>query len=218
VNFNDRFTRLDPDMPLEQLSFGGAVAFILGTIFLRFFGTYPSVTEVGFLLASVALFLSIVRAITDCTYFMDNEERILCYSFAILGKGTTYKVCDFSDITRVGIHGQKTLWQQLKILSYYDKVYAVVFEINGEVCFHVSEDNVSKIKTVRSGVLLAEHIGCPFLNPESLATSLESNSREVPKKEIKLKWASWNDLSNPGTKEFVLFAAALVAFFVHYYE
>ena len=215
LNFKKRFTRIDPDTALEKIAYWGSYIFLVLALSLKIIINTTFSTEASLLLASVALFLSAVRAITDCTYFLDNEEKALYYSFAILGQGSTYKVCNFSEVNRIGIEVQQTLRQRyLKFLSKYSQIYTVVLEIDGGICFPVSQDDVIKRNSTRAGAAIAEHLGCEFLDPDVEVSTLESNHGEVPKTEVNLKWASWNELSNPGGKEIALFFMASLTFFM----
>lgn len=218
LNFKSRFTRIDPDTALEKIAYWGSYIFLVLALSLKIILNTSFSTEASLLLASVALLLSAIRGITDCTYFLDNEERVLYYSFSILGQGTTYKVCNFSEVKRIGIEVQQTLRQRyLKFLSQYNQVYSIVLEISGGSCFCVSQEDVFKKNATRIGAAMAEHIGCEFLAPEVEESTLDSNYGEVPKTEVNLKWASWNELSNPGGKELGLFFMATVTFFMLFF-
>lgn len=218
LNFKKRFTRIDPDTALEKIAYWGSYIFIVLALSLKIILNTTFSTEASFLLASVALFLSAVRAITDCTYVLDNEERVLYYSFAILGQGSTYKVCNFSEVKKIGIQVQQTIRQRyLKFLSQYNQVYTVVMEIDGGICFSVSQEDVVRQNATRVGAAMAEHLGCEFLDPRVEVSTLDSNYGEVPKTEVDLKWASWNELSNPGGKELALFFMATLTFFMLFF-
>lgn len=151
--------------------------------------------------------LAALRIFTDCTYVLDNEEKKVYYSFAVFGSATTYKVCDFSEVTKLGMKVKKASHLNQKGFSSHTYFkYTIVMEINESIRFEITRWDTNFKRVSSYGERLAQHLGCEFDCKGEQLSALEPNDREVPKTESDLKWAEWNDLVNPVTYDVVVLA------------
>ena len=209
-DFKEPFTRLDPTVSLENIISYLAIGFMVAGTILMAYAEPEQDLELVKALSLIAVFLSITRIFTDCTYVLDNTRKILYYSFSILGFTSTYKVCHFAEIKRVGTEvTERRARSRSSWVSNYYLTYTIVLEIENSICFKVSREDNEYERTTNFAQRLAEHLEADFAEPLQNVSTLRSNNRTVPMEEAKLDWNNWYQSINPTFYELGLFATCL---------
>lgn len=205
--FKNPFSRMDPDTLLEDILKYGALLFMAVGLALQVFVKVDPSSSLPAMAGILSVALAALRIFTDCTYVVDNKEKKVYYSFAVFGSATTYKVCDFSEVTKLGMKVKEARhYQKTGTSSYSYFRYTIVMEINDSIRFEVTRWDTDFKRVNAYGERLAQHLGCEFDCKGEQLSALEPNDREVPKTESDLKWAEWNDLVNPATYDVVVLA------------
>lgn len=146
-------TRLDLDTPLEKtLQIGSLVIFILAFC-IGFPKHGPIRWGVLQTLFPTSLLMMLTRMFVECTYVLDNQLRCLLYSRSIFGIVTTWRICDFDAIRRVGIRGER---HEHKGSVWW--TYAIMLELPVSR-IQVSEPTKNFRQAVGTARCLAEHLG-----------------------------------------------------------
>jgi len=208
TEFADNFTRLDPDTFWETFfQWSGVIALGLAMI-LGSPKHGPTNWQVMKVFCPLALLFSSLRIFTDCTYVLDNANRVLLYSYSVFGLTATYQVCSFSEISSVGVAAK---YHSTKHGHYY--TYSTVLSVPGGGCVKVSQEDRGFLTVHGFAHILAEHTGGKFLPASEEQSSLEANPFEIPMERTDVEWKKWYDLVRPGIWEILLFGAAAWACF-----
>lgn len=176
LSVNGPYTRLDLDTPLEKTFQWLSVA----ALFIGFITGFPKHAPPRWDLVQTffpaAFLLMLARMFVECTYVLDNGTRTLLYARTVLGITSTWRICDFAEIRRVGIRGER---HEHKGSVWW--TYAIILELPGGTRVQVSDSEKGFRRAVGTARCLAEHLGVPLAqaHPEQVGFAEETGGRAL---------------------------------------
>ena len=204
-DFSTDYSRIDSETELEKFYVYSSITFLvvsIGAVIIE--GRPPSWALAQFCSVGASL-LMLLRMFTDCTYVLDNENKLLLYSRSIFGFTKNWKLCQFDEVQCVGVNA---LYIKEKHSHYYN--YSVVLKLPNDCSITVSSEKNDYRETERLAETLANHLETEFISSEPGTSSFTPRYIEFPMTPVEIQWRTWPVFGRPDFQNIVLFILSLL--------